>query len=233
MNNKSYPSLPAIRARERLLHSACRRVAALHEGGMNLEPAWAKVAREYHGRRLPGGKALLCSYGTLRRWWYRSSGGNDPEGFQDRRYLHTGESKIPKTLIVGLNRFALQSGMTCRAIFTKLGGVDGLGFSYPHLCRIIGDVVKQAARKKREVQRLCLVVENELRKGTKDEKGMAAVRRREVLQLGRSGGGRRVDAVCACGSGGECKSGGPKACRPTECGCCEVRKGRGAGARRK
>lgn len=190
-----YPSLPAIRAREGLLLAACRRAAALHRKGMNLVPAWRRVAAEYHGRALPGGKTFLCSYGTLVRWWYRSSGGQNPAGFRDGRYLHRGESKLPQTVIVGLNHYALTSGLTVRGIFNSLGGSERLGISYPHLCRFIGDAVKQAKRKRQRVQRLCVVLDQKNGTGGGYAKNGKGHRRRAVKELGGKGAGRRMDAV--------------------------------------
>jgi len=186
----------ALKHRTHLLGNACALVRKLRAQGVNLGQAWRKAARAYNGRPLPGGRRLACSTKTLIRYCYRTEEGMKPEAFQDRRIVHEREPIAPRDLVRELNKLALRNGLSCVELFQRVGGARQLGFSLPTLCRVIDPHVKRAVRQRREVDRLCVLIEQRMEKGAKGENGGKEGGGNVGAKLAGQGAGRGFNPVC-------------------------------------
>lgn len=190
-------SLPPLTQQHRvkLLRHALGKVHRLHRNGIGWMAAVKTVATEYNGKPLPGGNRLLCSNGTLIRLWYRSRKGLDETALRDRR--HRGSNKVSPELIAHLRRVALEAGIPCVEIFRQAGGKEGLGFSYPTLIRYIGKEIQEAARHRKGIMKLCVILETEKKEWDRYVKKTVGGQAGNDQKLGGKRGGWSSDTVRA------------------------------------
>lgn len=178
-----------------LLRHALEKVHRLHRNGIGWMEALKTVSSEYNGKPLPGGNRLQCSKGTLIRLWYRSRKGMDETALRDRR--QRGNNKISPELIADLRRVALKAGIPCFEIFRQAGGKEGLGFSYPTLIRYIGKEVREAVKHRKEIMKLCVILETEQKEWDKYVKKTVGREAGSDQELGGERSGWSTDTLRA------------------------------------
>lgn len=117
----------------------------------------------------------------------------DETALRDRR--HNGNCKVPPALISDLRRIALEAGIPCVEVFRKAGGKEGLGFSYPTLLRYIGKEVNEAARHRKGIMKLCVMLETEEKEWNRYVKKTVGGEAGNSQKLGGERGGRSADTV--------------------------------------
>lgn len=144
-----------------LLEKACARIAVLSRlDGWGLVRAFRRVAAQFRGRALGQGRRLRLSASTLRRLWYARSGVQRKAAFE-LHYRPRPKVEIPPELFRAMIDAALNEGLTVPGIYERFGGAERFKCSLATLFRIIPRRVAELARKRRGVQRVVILLDEE------------------------------------------------------------------------